>query len=163
MRAVYRSLSVLTLVSPMIACQQLSRENDPGRHVDAIRLVTTPSARNFDGKPGADGFLVKLYFLSHDYPKAIPVGTGTLELCLYEGVYPELVPGDTTPLKTWRHEARNLAAFSARSFIGTSYTLAVRWDDGEPVRGDVTLVARYHTGVDRVLTASPVSHTLGVR
>ena len=163
MRAVYRSLSVLTLVSPMIACQQLSRENDPGRHVDAIRLVTTPSARNFDGKPGADGFLIKVYALSRAAPKAIRISDGALELSLYEGVDPELVTADVPPLKTWRYEARELEAFAARSYVGISYTLILRWDDGTPVRGDVTLVARYFASTERVLTAAPVSHTLGSR
>jgi hypothetical protein len=163
MKAVYRSLVLTTLLCSIVGCQSFSRQDDPTLRVDAIRLVTTPSAQNFDDKPGADGFLVKVYALSHASPKAIPFSEGALELALYKGVYPDLVPNDVAPLTTWRYEAKELSAFAARSYVGVAYTLIVRWDDGPPIQGGVTLVARFFASGDRVLTATPVSHTLGTR
>ena len=163
MRASFRCVALLTTFPAVVGCQLLPGDDDSTRRVDTIRLVTTPTARNFDGKPGADGFLIKVYALSRAAPKAIRISDGALELSLYEGVDPELVTADVPPLKTWRYEARELEAFPARSYVGISYTLILRWDDGTPVRGDVTLVARYFASTERVLTAAPVSHTLGSR
>jgi len=152
--------STLVVTLGLVACQSTGLRGDPATRVDALRLVTTPSAQNFDGKPGADGFLVKVYALSQLDPKAIPITSGRIEIALFEGVLTGGIPEGRKPERTWQFDAETLPSHASRSFVGIGYTFSVRWDEDTPKTGDLTLLARYLDSDGREVTTAPVAHTL---
>jgi hypothetical protein len=54
----------------------------PNARITELHLWTMPVGINLDGRPGPDGFSLKVYASGPDYPKPIPLREGVLEILM---------------------------------------------------------------------------------
>lgn len=112
-------------------------------------------AVDVDGRPGPDGFGVRLYASHRRAKEATPIESGTLELMMFDG---RLAGGEleaATPLKTWRFAAQELKARAQKTEIGTSYRFILSWGAQRPTKGTITIVARYEPLRGRPVRSGP--------
>ena len=131
----------------------------PMPHV--VSVQSTPAAVNWDGKPGADGLAIRLFFWRRDQAKAISLSGGFVEFVMYDGsVGSENI--ETTPtLKRWIYTADQLSALRAQSAFGFGYALQLPFENNKPTKGSVTLVVRYLSGSQTVAVSKPVVVSAG--
>ncbi len=130
--------------------------------IERLVLLTSPTALNFDQRPGVDGFAVKIYAFSRDVPRPLAITSGVLEVMLFDGVLAG-PPGDTEPRIAVRHEAADLARRATRSVVGIGYTVAITWKDARELPDDVTLIARHESTSGRVVYSTPLSIAMRIR
>jgi len=127
----------------------------PSQPVEQLHLLLTSMAVDVDGRPGPDGFGVRLYASHRRAKEATPIESGTLELMMFDG---RLAGGEleaATPLKTWRFAAQELKARAQKTEIGTSYRFILSWGAQRPTKGTITIVARYEPLRGRPVRSGP--------
>jgi len=136
----------------------------PVARVDRIVLPTQDPV-NWDGRPGADGLAVQVYFFRRPPATALAVTvTGTLHLALYEGPSAGDDP-QAQPLLTWKFTAKELDTCLARAAWGWGYALRLGWGDRPPEASVVTLTARYvpPEGTGMPVSAKPTTLSIAPR
>ena len=135
------------------------------KRVDRLLLFLSPTAMNFDGQPGLDGFSGTLYGYRRDQPKSVALEDGELELLLFAGVLKgrPLTEGadQPTPVQVLRYDASQLKLHEVIFPIGVAYKFSnVRWDKSALPAGDITVVARFVPASGEALWTKPATLTL---
>jgi hypothetical protein len=111
-------------------------------HVDEVHLFGLPITLNLDGKPGADGFAVRVFVTKNGGAKGATVENGNLEVLMFDGVIGSDEIAAKEPNQVWKFTPRQLSPLREQASLGNSYRFTLRWDQ-QPTRGHVTVVARY--------------------
>jgi hypothetical protein len=151
-------LAVALIAAMMVAGCSSSRPSPGGsapRLVERLDLLLTPVALDLDGRPGADGFGVRIYASNRRSAFGSPILEGTLEILMYDGTIRTDELAKATPLRTWRYPASELKPHSQKTSIGLGYRFGLSWGEQRP-RGDrITVVARYQGPGDYVVVSAP--------
>ena len=133
------------------------------RPVERLDLLLTPVALDLDGRPGADGFGVRIYASNRKSAFGSPIGEGTLEILMYDGTVRTDELANATPMRTWRYPASELKPYSQKTSIGMGYRFGLTWGEQMP-RGDrITVVARYVGADNYVVASAPGAISLTVK
>ena len=121
--------------------------------------MTMPVGLDLDGRPGVDGFSLKVYAGDAKNPKPIPITQGELEIVMWDGTLfgrTNLPP----PLRVWKLPASDLSPYRFQSGIGIGYEFSLAWGTNQPTQRLITVAARYHSPEGRRVTSSPASVTV---
>lgn len=124
---------------------------------NVILEVRPPVALNWDGRPGPDGFQVRVFFFATgDLPVTV---SGTLEAQLFESE-----PGknegavlEGKPFKAWTYAPSDLNASLARTRYGWGYGLVLAWGEQAPKTQKVILRVRYRSPSGQTVFSDPVT------
>ena len=116
-------------------------------------MLAIPVAVDLDGRPGVDGFMIKVYASNRKRPKPLLLEEGQLEILMFEGI-PSRTATLPAPLRVWKYSAAELRQFEIRSSIGSGYQLALAWGDAVPAGNKISVVARY-VWDDRSIFSAP--------
>ncbi len=133
------------------------------RAIERLDLLLTPMALDLDGRPGMDGFGVRIYASNRKSAFGGPILQGNLEILLYDGTLRAEQLAGVAPLKTWRYAAGELKPFSQKTSIGTSYRFALSWGEQKPKEERITVVARYVGSDNFVVSSAPGAIPLTVK
>lgn len=148
----WRGATILTFaVSSVAGCESISKSSR-SQGVTKVILLTSPTPLNLDGRPGVDGFPVKLFAFGTS-AKPVELQSGKIELVLYDGVVATPLPDDIEPLIVSSYDPDALSAAASTSSIGVGYNLQIRWT----ADAEVTLIARYVEDAERTIFSAPVS------
>jgi hypothetical protein len=111
-----------------------------------------PSGLNLDARPGPDGFSIRIYAISPDYPKAVAFNQGSLEVLMYDG------EGSVAkPLRTWKFTPEELRAYASVSPFGVSYEMVLAWEKAVPTGKNISIQARYVPETGNPVVSAPAS------
>jgi hypothetical protein len=130
-----------------------------GGELVELNILTTPVGIDLDGRPGIDGFSVKIYGNVADNPKPVPIRSGTMEVLMFDGT----LYGRTNlppPLHVWSFTASELRMHEFSAPIGIGYDLSLAWASDVPTRRLITVGARYTSAEGKVITSSLSSVTV---
>ena len=150
-------LAILAVASLGPACSSPRSSSASGatRPIERLDLLLTPMALDLDGRPGADGFGVRVYASGRRSAFGSPIGQGALEILMFDGtIRAEDLPL-ATPLRTWRYEAAELKPFAQKTSIGTGYRFALSWGEQKPRGERITVLARYVAPDKLTVTSAP--------
>ena len=136
MRFVWSLLAALCLA----ACGTMS--GGGGDRVDEVHLFGLPVTLNFDGKPGADGFAVRVFVTKGGGAKGATIQSGNLEVLMFDGVVGADEIATKEPKEIWKFTPRQLTPLREQTSLGVGYRFALRWND-LPTHGHITVLARY--------------------
>lgn len=111
--------------------------------VEEINLLAIPVAVNLDQNSGLDGFVIKVYASNRSQPKPMTIGSGTIEVFMFDGILGVTTAPDAAPLRTWKYSAPELKEFQIDSSIGTGYQLALNWGENGPTSSKISVLVRY--------------------
>jgi len=123
--------------------------------VDQVYLMAMPLALNLDQAPGGDGFQVKVYAVSRNQPKPLPILEGSIEILMYDGVLQGKT--ESAPLKAWKYSAADLQPHAMKSLVGTGYAFTLKWEDAVPKQRKITVIARYVSSSGTGIASAPSS------
>jgi hypothetical protein len=129
----------LILALGLTACSTLSGGS---QRVDGVHLFGLPITLNLDGKPGADGFAVRVFVTKNGSAKGATVDGGVLEVLMFDGVVGADEVAAKEPNQVWKFTPRQLSPLREQASLGNSYRFTLRWDK-LPTHGHVSVVARY--------------------
>ena len=159
LRRLSRACAACLLAVALCGCvtdRQPPRGASPSS-IDELNLLGLPVAVNLDGRPGADGVVVKLFATSRSGSRAMPLRSGTLELIAYEGTpSPAALPA---PFHRWTFTPSELARIEFTTVLGTGYRLVLSWMPRLLPSDRVTVIARYHPHKGKPVTSAPSSIT----
>ena len=121
------------------------RPPPPTVDVAAFSLSSSPTALNWDDKPGPDGVIARVQFFrlgSKDEVLSVPV-KGELEFLLFDSRVPAAEVVKAQPSKTWSFPAEDLPNFLGKQMGMWAYQMQLDWRDKPPKASVVTLVARW--------------------
>jgi hypothetical protein len=124
-----------------------------------LNVLTAPVGLDLDGRPGIDGFSVRVYGNIASNPKPVPIVSGTLEVLMFDGT----VYGRTNvppPLHIWTFPANQLRNYEFTARIGVGYEFSLKWGTNVPTRNLISVGARYTSPEGKVLTSSLSSVTV---
>lgn len=127
--------------------------------ITAVHIMTLPVALNLDGKPGLDGFSLKVFANDAHNPKPVPIHSGNLEIMAFDGTLARktnLPP----PLRIWSFSAEDLKQHEFRAGIGTGYEMTLAWGTNRPAQRMMTIGARYVSPAGGVILSHPSSITV---
>jgi hypothetical protein len=133
------------------------------RPVERLDLLLTPVALDLDGRPGADGFGVRVYASNRQSTFGNRILEGTLEILMYDGTVRTDGLATATPLRTWRYPASELKPYSQKTSIGLSYRFGLRWGEQIPRGARITVVARYEGPDKYVVMSAPGAISIPVK
>jgi len=161
------SLLVTGLVAILLAAGCSSPRSSNGgsavRPVERLDLLLTPMALDLDGRPGADGFGVRIYASNRRSAFGSAIHEGTLEVLMYDGSVRTEDLAKTPPLRTWRYPASELKPYSQKTSIGTGYRFALGWGEQKPQGERITVLARYEAPDKVTVTSAPGAISLMVK
>jgi len=115
----------------------------PSKGIGELHLLAVPLAINSDQSPGADGFAVKVYAVDPTRPKTQPIGEGTLEILMFDGLIPGTFPGTNSPRHVWTYPAIQLPRYKHTGIVGDGYEFTPHWTTNQPKADQITVAARY--------------------
>ena len=115
----------------------------PAQKVEQLHMLLTAVAVDIDGKPGPDGFGVRLYASNRRSSDAPPITDGKLEMVMFDGAWSGPQLESATPLKIWTFDAGELRARAHKTSIGMSYQFVLGWGENRPTKSLITVRARY--------------------
>lgn len=124
-----------------------------------LNVLTAPVGLDIDGRPGIDGFSVKVFANNASNPKPVPIRSGTLEILMFDGTLfgrTNLPPA----LRTWMFTSEQLRLYEFTARIGTGYEFLLAWGENVPTRRIISVGARYTAPDGHVLTSSLSSVTV---
>jgi hypothetical protein len=131
----------------------------PVANVDAMELSASPTAMNWDDKPGPDGIEVVLmcYQIPNSQPVPVTVA-GTMEFQLFEGVVAPEKLSEARPFHVWTFQSweMNRPGVLSRWYGLWGYILRLGWDAHVPTTEKITVTARYLPPNGQPLYAKPV-------
>src|SRR5678815_522732 len=92
-----------------------------GEHVDEVHLFGLPITLNLDGKPGADGFAVRVFVTKNGGAKGATVENGNLEVLMFDGVVGSDEIAAKEPNQVWKFTPRQLSQLREQASLGNSY------------------------------------------
>jgi len=122
-------------------------------NVASLHLFAAPAAMNLDAEPGADAIGLRLFASGRSAARGIPIGSGTLEIVMYDGSVSEAALASTSPRKVWKFSAQELRPFAATSSLGTGYQLALSWGTAVPRQSSASVIARYRDPAGREISS----------
>jgi hypothetical protein len=154
-------LFLLCLAATLLGCSSIDKTSVAYGPADitAVHIITLPVALNLDGKPGLDGFSLKVFANDAHNPKPVPIRSGTLEILAFDGTLARktnLPP----PLRIWSFSAEDLKRHEFRAGIGTGYEMTLAWGTNRPTQRMITLGARYTSPAGSVTLSHPSSITV---
>lgn len=166
---------LLALLVMIPACS--SRKQDPSTSPSAARsarsgsalaieqlhLLLTAVAVDMDGRPGPDGFGVRLYASNRRSSDAPAITQGRLEILMYDGSFTAAQLQGAEPLRVWSFDPGELKLRSQRTSIGMSYQFALAWGDQKPKHNLITIRARYSPGQGEPVLSGPGSIPISLR
>jgi len=133
---------VCSLIAALCLAACATTSGGGGERVDEVHVFGLPMTLNLDGKPGADGFAVRVFVTKGGGAKGSTVQSGNLEVMMFDGVIgPEEVAAKE-PNQVWKFTPRELTPLHEQTSLGDAYRFTLRWDK-PPTRGHITVVARY--------------------
>ena len=169
-QSLHKSLhfGLLLLLAALGGCQDggmsslLTGRPQGMERIDKLQLVLTPPAPlNWDGRPGVDGFLARLYcWCPLESKLAVPVN-GTLEVALYEGRCSAGELPEKKPFHVWTFRENQTGALMSKTLFGWGYSLELGWGDHVPLSPTVTLQVRHRSRGGRVTLSDPVNVAMG--
>ncbi|MHC1763558.1 MAG: hypothetical protein AB9869_04515 [Verrucomicrobiia bacterium] len=111
--------------------------------VEEINLLAIPVAVNLDQNPGVDGFVIKVYASSRSRPKPMNIGSGVIDVFMFEGILGVTTAQNAAPRQTWQYSAAQMKEFQIESSIGTGYQLALNWGENGPTSSKISVLVRY--------------------
>lgn len=144
------SLLVLVLAVAVAGCEDPGGSGSlrpPAATVDVtgFSLSSSPTALNWDDKPGPDGVIARVQFFRtgpHDEIRSVPV-QGELEFLLYERRVPADELAQTKPSFTWQFPPEKLPDYLGKQMGMWAYQMQLDWREKPPKATVVTLVARW--------------------
>jgi hypothetical protein len=124
-----------------------------------LNVLTAPVGLDLDGRPGIDGFSVRVFGNITANPKPVPIRSGILEILMFDGT----VYGRTNvppALSSWTFNAEELRPHEFTARIGTGYEFALPWGTNVPTRNLISIGARHTSPEGKVLTSSLSSVTV---
>src|ERR1044071_4390260 len=112
MRFVWSLLAALCLA----ACATISCGG--GDRVDEVHLFGLPVTLNFDGKPGADGFAVRVFVTKGGGAKGATIQSGNLEVLMFDGVVGADEIATKEPGQIWKFTPHQLTALREQTSLG---------------------------------------------
>jgi len=113
--------------------------------VHKMEMQVFPAAIDLDGRPGADGWQVRVYLYrlsGSGRVEAVRV-SGTLELLLFDGQVAAEALLKARPRQQWSFSGPELRRRAVHGLAGWSYPLRLTWNRPVEPGRRVTLVARY--------------------
>ena len=152
------SLISVLLLLPACVSENQSKAPVPapasaGR-IQEINLLALPMALDFDGLPGVDGFVLKIYATNRKATKPLPLDDGKVEVLMYDGIPNPSGPG-LQPAKIWTFTATELKRYEIHTSIGVGYQLSLLWGEAKPSRNRISVIARYTSAAGAILTSAP--------
>ena len=136
--------------------------SDHGR-IEELHLFTAPVAFNLDGIPGPDGFEMRIYASSVGHAHGVVIGSGNVEVTIYDGLLRESDGVTVQPLHTWTFTASEMRAFSSSTSLGIGYRLMLRWGADKPTKESFTVIVRYQVGKQPPIASSPNAVAMATR
>ena len=133
-----------------------------GDRVDEVHLFGMPVTLNLDGKPGTDGFAVRIFVTKDGGGKGAVIKTGAIEVLMFDGVAGLAEITSKQPQQLWKFAARELPKFREQTSLGNGYRFALRWDK-PPTRNHITVVARYAPPQGEPVYSSPSAITATIK
>jgi len=147
----------------VIGCSSSSRRSSlfapKSGELTELNVLTAPVGLDLDGRPGIDGFSVRVYGNIASNPKPVPIVSGTLEILMFDGT----VYGRTNvppALRIWTFPADQLRNHEFTARIGVGYEFALPWGTNVPTRNLISVGARYTSPEGKILTSSLSSVTV---
>lgn len=129
--------------------------------IQELHLFTVPSAMDLDGKPGADGFEVRIYASTAEKAKGLPINQGRLEVLMWDGVLSSQKGSTNKPLHSWTFKSDELKRFSTQTSLGVGYNLVLRWEEDVPRKEGFTVVARFFPNKGNPVYSAPSGIAMG--
>jgi len=152
-----------TICLAVICCssspQRASTSSPKSGELTELNVLTAPVGQDLDGRPGIDGFSVRVYANIASNPKPVPIVSGTLEILMFDGT----VYGRTNvppALHIWTFPANQLRNYEFTARIGIGYEFSLAWRTNVPTRNLISVGARYTSPEGKILTSSLSSVTV---
>ncbi len=129
-----------------------------GDGVKQVHLFGLPVTLNLDGKPGMDGFAVRIFATKAGAAKGAVISGGAIEILMFDGVASHEVIARSDPTQRWKFDAKELAPFREKSALGDGYVLTLRWNQ-MPAKGHITVVARHVPAKGEPIYSAPSTIT----
>src|SRR5689334_15232937 len=103
-----------------------------------LNVLTAPVGLDLDGRPGIDGFSIRVYGNIASNPKPVSITSGTLEILMFDGS----VYGRTNlppPLRVWTFQANQLRNYEFTARIGVGYEFSLPWGANVPTRNLISV------------------------
>lgn len=110
--------------------------------VDQLHLISLPVGVDLDGKPGADGFAIKIFASRKGSDRPVAIKSGTLDVLLFDGILDNLE--NSKAIREWHFTASDLKNAQVPSSIGPAYQVSLAWDHSAPVKPQFTVLVRWH-------------------
>src|SRR6476620_8783900 len=91
----------------LAACATMS--GGKGDRVDEVHLFGLPITLNLDGKPGADGFAVRVFATKGGGAKGSTIESGAIEVLMFDGVIGPDEVAAREPNQVWKFTPRQLS------------------------------------------------------
>ncbi len=117
----------------------------PTVDVAGFSLSSSPTALNWDDKPGPDGVIARVQFFrlgANDEVRSVPV-KGELEFLLFDSKLSAAEVTQAQPSTIWRFPAEDLPNFLGKQMGMWAYQMQLDWRKKPPKASIVTLVARW--------------------
>lgn len=149
---------VLCLLAGLCITGCATMSGGRSERVDEVHLFGLPVTLNFDGKPGADGFAVRIFVTKGGGAKGSTIQSGNLEVLMFDGVVGADEIATKEPKQVWKFTPHQLTALREQTSLGAGYRFVLRWDEA-PTHGHITVLARYISPKGEPVYSSPSTIT----
>lgn len=159
----WTALALLLLVSLLVVGCQSSKPKSgrrlpsPTTELSELHLLSALAAVSPEGGGGSTGFAVRIYASSQKSAKTVPIGGGTVEILMFDGIVPSQSGTIPKPLRVWNYTARELAAYGKVGPVGASYSVTLPWGEAKPTQDRITVVACYTSPQGKKLYSAPAT------
>lgn len=136
------------------ASDGVSRGGSSG--ITQLHLFSAPVAVTLGTAPTANGIALKIFACEGDDSKGVSITTGQLEILLFDGLLQGTNADNMSPLKVWSLAPKDLRRFEFKRAMGVFYDLALGWEPTKPKAGRITVVARYRSSKNQVVSSDSV-------
>jgi len=153
------ALVLLTLLSGCASKPPAGRIFPTTGELTELNVLTAPVGLDFNGRPGLDGFSMKVYGNIANSPKPVPIRSGQIDILMFDGT---LYGRTNLPaaLRRWTFTAEQLRDHEFTARIGTGYEFNLEWETNKPTRQIISVGARYTSPTGAILTSSLSSVTV---
>src|SRR3954467_10285257 len=112
---------VCSLIAALCLAACATTSGGGGERVDEVHVFGLPITLNLDGKPGADGFAVRVFVTKNGGAKGATVENGNLEVLMFDGVIGADEIAAKEPNQVWKFTPRQLSSLREQASLGSSY------------------------------------------
>lgn len=140
----------------LLGCVAAGCEGPPQvQEVDYMDVFAPQGALKLQGSSRPDGVQARVFLYRGSDAQTV-IGTGNLELMLFEGKRMNINLAKEPPFKTWTYTPEELSKVRGKVLGLWCYPLALFWGETTPKTPTVTLVARYMNPSGRSVVSKPV-------